>query len=211
MAHAALADRSDALSAFERRVLIICNGERSLEDVHGLLGPPAPAAVRRLLSEGYLASAAEQRGLLRAALSTLRGTRGTGTGRELRDPTDSGIPTPRNRATAQEAIASDARPPPEASGGPSARRRSVVAAKMYVIGLLQLQRNPEAAAQAAMLQTCREPEAIMAAIADALECIADSCNASYTRRVIERLEEITPGPLLPLLTRPRSATVDVEG
>ncbi|MBB1058981.1 hypothetical protein [Marilutibacter spongiae] len=192
-AHAALADRSDALSAFERRVLIICNGTRTLDEVRGLLGVEAAVAVRRLLAEDYLSGVAVPRGALGQALMALRGERRAG-------PVPA-APPPRGAD----------RPPAPGTDPAPARRRSVVAAKMYVIGLLQLQRNPEAVAQAALLQTCREPDAIMASIADSLDCIAASCKPSYTLRVLERLREITPEAQLAQLPRAPSALIAAEG
>ncbi len=193
-AHAALADRSDALSAFERRVLIICNGTRSLDEVRALLGVEAAGAVRRLLAEDYLSGIAVPRGVLGQALTAIRGERRAG-------PVPVAPPPPRGV---------DQQPAPGTDPAP-ARRRSVVAAKMYVIGLLQLQRNPEAVAQAALLQTCREPDAIMASIADSLDCIAATCTPSYTLRVLERLREITPEAQLAQLPHAPSATIAAEG
>ncbi|GAB3343861.1 hypothetical protein [Marilutibacter aestuarii] len=191
-AHAALSDRSDALTAFERRVLIICDGNRTLDQVRGLLGIEATAAVRRLLAEEYLSGVAPPRGVLGQALTALRGER---------RPSQASVPSTPDPG--------GGRHPPGADAG-LARRRSVVAAKMYVIGLLQLQRNPEAVAQAALLQTCRESEAIMDAIAESLDCIAATCNPSYTQRVVERLREITPEALLARLPHAPGAAMAAD-
>ena len=53
-ARAALQARDPAISVIERRVLILCDGNRSDGDVGALLGADAAPAIARLLAAGYL-------------------------------------------------------------------------------------------------------------------------------------------------------------
>ena len=92
----------------ERRILILADGRRTLEDVIAMLGDDIRPAVDRLVREGYLSRSA--------------------------------------RAPVAMEIAKPVAPiAPVATPAPAARRRSLVAAKMYLIDMLQLQRSTEAA------------------------------------------------------------------
>lgn len=57
-ARAALQRRTGMLSMQERRILILSDGQRSLDDIAGLLGATARPVALRLVEEHYLASSA---------------------------------------------------------------------------------------------------------------------------------------------------------
>jgi hypothetical protein len=78
-------------------------------------------------------------------------------------------------------------------------RRSVVAAKLYMLDMLQLQRGPEAAAIAASLRSSREAEDIAYQIAAALDHVRRVAAASYGARIGARLAEVAPPELLALI------------
>ncbi|TWI03028.1 hypothetical protein IP90_02131 [Luteimonas cucumeris] len=153
-ARSALRDRPAEVSVLERRVLILCDGLRSLDEVADLLGAQARVASERLLQDGYLA----------------------------------GIPAPTSQAPV--AIAAIEREQDPAM--PASSRRSIAAAKMYVIDMLQLQRGAEATAIAISLRTSRDPEELAAHVLLALRHIHAATSPSYSRRVAARLAEIMP-------------------
>lgn len=85
------------------------------------------------------------------------------------------------------------------AAAPAASRRSIAAAKMYVIDMLQLQRGPDAAAIAAAVRICRDQDELAAHMLRALRFIHGVANPSLSRRVADRLAEIMPEQYLPEL------------
>lgn len=109
--------------------------------------------------------------------------------RLLRD----GYLSDRDAAPIMPAAASIAIEPRELAGAaPASSRRSIAAAKMYVIDMLQLQRGPEAAAIAAAVRGCRDTDELAAHMLRALRFIHGVANPSLSRRVADRLAEIMP-------------------
>jgi hypothetical protein len=93
------------------------------------------------------------------------------------------------------ATAAPAQPPPRASGP----RRSMVAAKLYMLDMLALQRHDAAIRHKAGLQACHEPEETLAQLLASLRCLQDTSAASLAGRVRERLAEVLPEDCLPAL------------
>ena len=54
LARNALAARDPALGLIERRLLILCDGRRGLDELTALLGPDTPAMIERLQEQGFL-------------------------------------------------------------------------------------------------------------------------------------------------------------
>lgn len=198
-ARAALAERSATLNVVERRALIVSNGERSLDEIAGMLGHEAVEAVERLLRDGYLAAESESpRSTLDTALTMFKSARrAVENALPQRDQTES-EPEPHGVAAAPAAAP---QPAPAPTGPPprAGNRRSLAASKMYVIGLLQLQRNADAVALAAHLQATRTPDEMMTRMLDAMRHIRATCNPSYVERISDRLAEILPEEYLPAL------------
>lgn len=86
---------------------------------------------------------------------------------------------------------------------PVASRRSLVAAKMYLIDMLQLQRTPVAAELRLALQRTADPDALVACMVDALTHLLAISTPSYGERVLARVVEVVPDDVVP---RFRSAT-----
>ncbi|MGH8027204.1 MAG: hypothetical protein ACREO0_10805 [Pseudoxanthomonas sp.] len=80
-------------------------------------------------------------------------------------------------------------------------RRSIVAAKLYMIGMLELQRHESAASHRTRLQACQDPDATAAHILAAVHCLQRTTSSSFTQRVRERLAEVMPEPYLPALEK----------
>jgi hypothetical protein len=101
----------------------------------------------------------------------------------------------RPSAVAPAAKLESAQPSPRTSG----TRRSMVAAKLYMLDMLALQRHDAAVRHKADLQACHEPEETFAQLLAALRCLQDTSAASLARRVRERLAEVLPEDCLPAL------------
>jgi hypothetical protein len=80
-------------------------------------------------------------------------------------------------------------------------RRSLVAARLYMIGMLELQRDESALAQRKQLQACQDPQAIMANLLAGVHCLQRIASPSLAQRVRERLAEVLPESCLPALQR----------
>lgn len=107
--------------------------------------------------------------------------------------------------------AAPTQPPPRTSGS----RRSMVAAKLYMLDMLALQRHDAAIRHKADLQACHEPDETFAQLIASLRCLQDTSAASLARRVRERLAEVLPEDCLPALDSmdllaPTSATAQQQ-
>lgn len=168
MARAALQARDPAISVTERRVLILCDGQRGDADIVGLLGAAAAPAVARLLATGYLQwpDAAPRAAVAAPAVRDSRAT----------------PPRPASPAAAAGALA----------GSSSSTRRSLVAARMYLLDMLALQRGVDTGAQAATLREARTETATLDALVAALSLLHRVASPSYCERVDLRLREVLP-------------------
>jgi hypothetical protein len=75
---------------------------------------------------------------------------------------------------------------------PTERRRSLVAARIYLLGILELQRHPHAAALLHALQQARSDEAVIANLHTALDALPALTSPGYAERVRQRLLEVLP-------------------
>lgn len=98
------------------------------------------------------------------------------------------VPTP-------AAPASPAAPSP--GHAPQPPRRSLVAAKVYLSGMLELQRDDGARAHRARLQARQDDEALLENLADALRFLERRVAATLAGRIRERLLEALPEHDLP--------------
>lgn len=171
-AHAALQSHAGPLSMRERRIVILCDGKRSLDELSALFGADTAATIARLRGQGFLRI---DGAVQRAA------------------PVSMAAPSSAPKPVAHAPVAPA---PASAAANP---RRSLVAAKMYLIGMLELQRNEEALSHRLQLQTSREAGEIVAHLMSALGFLQRHTNASLAQRVRERLGEVLPEEYLPTL------------
>ena len=214
----------------ERRVLILADGKRSLNDMVAMLGPDSLALITRLLQDGYLDDAGKQppaaassrtpppSGVAGALTGLLRAT--TEAVQARTDALRAG--QPRTEPTAQQAAPAVATPaptrvtPPPAPPRPAAtagrQRRSLVAAKMYMVDMLQLQRHADAVDLKARIQCCNDPDALLTLVVEAAQALRRLTSDSFGERIVARLREVLPEEALPVLEdamRPAAAgTVD---
>ena len=100
------------------------------------------------------------------------------------------------------ASATPAPPPPALERETAAgARRSLVGAKFYMLGMLELQRHESATAHHAQLQASQDPDATVAHLLASLHCLQRITNASMGQRVRERLAEVLPEDYLRVLEK----------
>ena len=155
LARTALQAHRAPLDMRQRRLLILCDGQRDLVQLGQLVGPETPAMVIQLIQSGYLVSS----------------------------------------AVAEAAIVAPAAPVPgvmQTAAPVTERRRSLVAARIYLLDILELQRHPQAAALFHTLQQSRSDETVMAALQAALDALPGLTSTGYAERVRQRLLEVVP-------------------
>lgn len=152
LARTALQAHRAPLDMRQRRLLILCDGQRSITDLTVLLGQDAPAMVIQLVQAGYLS---------------------TGTG--------AAAPPPPPPAT-----------PAAAAATAGERRRSLVAARIYVLGILEMQRHPQAAALFRDLQQARAESDVLQVLQSAMQMLPRLTSVGYCQRVRQRLLEALP-------------------
>ncbi|HEV8695752.1 MAG TPA: hypothetical protein VGQ93_16445 [Lysobacter sp.] len=176
---AALKVHSADMSLAERRALILCDGVRSRDDIVTMLGPNALSALERLLREGYLTLDAVQTPRLVAA---------------------GGVQVTTTPPLAPAAAI--------ASTSPAASRRSLAVSKMYLLDMLQLQRDAESVSLRADIQTSPSAEELIYRMMKGLRHLQAIATVSYAQRVGERLAEILPEAHLPKLDQARTAWLE---
>lgn len=168
------------LSLRERRALILADGRRRLDELLALLGSDALPLLQRLRGAGLLEEATP------APAAT--------------PP----VPAAASPAAAplppSPAVQATPAPPPVATPpGRTGQRRSLVAAKLYVVDMLQLQRHPDAVELKARIQFAADQNALLAALLEAVPLLRRLTNPRYGERVAARLQEVLPEDLLPAL------------
>ncbi len=158
LARDALQAHRAPLDMRQRRLLILCDGQRDLSQLTAMIGPEASAMVIQLIQAGYLMSTAPP------------------------EPMPAPVP---DAPTAAGPVPTSAAPVTE-------RRRSLVAARIYLLGILELQRHPQAAAVLHTLQQARSDEQVVAALGSALDALPGLTSAGYCERVRQRLFEVLP-------------------
>lgn len=162
LARTALQAHRAPLDMRQRRLLILCDGQRSIADLTGLLGQDAPAMVIQLVQAGYLST-------------------GTGATAAPPPPADAAAPAPTTPTAA-----------PAAPATGSERRRSLVAARIYVLGILEMQRHPQAAALFRDLQQARAESEVLQVLHSAMQMLPGLTSEGYCQRVRQRLLEALP-------------------
>lgn len=106
---------------------------------------------------------------------------GTGATAAPPPPADAAAPAPTTPAAA-----------PAAPATGSERRRSLVAARIYVLGILEMQRHPQAAALFRDLQQARAESEVLQVLHSAMQMLPGLTSEGYCQRVRQRLLEALP-------------------
>ena len=218
LAHDALqAGPGSSLSLADRRVLILADGKRSLNDVVALLGADSLGVVTRLLQEGYLRDGSKPdaapvrpaqpsgvagalTGLLRATTEAMQARTDALRTSNAREPLVATPPAAPPIATpAPAAIPARTTMPAAPVPAASRQRRSMVAAKMYMVDMLQLQRHPDAVDLKARIQCCNDQDELLALLLEAAQALRRLTSESFGARIVARLREVLPDEALPAL------------
>ncbi len=210
-ARAALSDtRSGDLSLHHRRILILTDGKRSINDLMAMLGNDILGDIDALMRAGYLATADAQgarggasgasgaNGLgqrLREAASRLRAASDDG----VATPAQSGMAAPAAALPAESATIATATASAATPAAPATTRRSLAASKMYVMDLLQMQRDLRIAECRTEIQCAQDETAAVVALLDGVRHLMPLVSASMATRILARLDEVLPEPWLPAL------------
>lgn len=198
LARSALAiEKNAGLSLPQRRILILTDGQRSIDDLMTMLGSGILPEVDGLIRAGYLSTAesAPKRPQAATMLGQLwRNT--TAKANTLRDeaPNDIAI-----IAVTSVPAAAHAHAPAQPRSAAPTTRRSLAASKMYVMDLLQLQRDVRMAECRAEIQCADGETATAVALLDGVRQLMGLVAPGYASRVIERLGETLPEEFLPAL------------
>ena len=198
------AGSSAGLSLQERRILIMTDGKRSLNEVMALLGADILPTIDRLIRAGYIDDGRSRPSPAAAPAAVPAQGLGNALGGLIRAATESvqartaqirasAAPAPSVPAPAQTA------PAPSPVAARSSQRRSLVAAKMYLIDMLQLQRHPDAVERKARIQFASGEAPLLEAILDGMRVLLQLTNESYGQRIVARLGEVLPEDFLPQL------------
>lgn len=176
----AMQARDPALSARDRQIMVLANGQRGPEDMAALLGPGTVAEIERLIGLGFLAPA------LPVALPQALAV----------PPAKPEVPRDSRAEPAGALVAAAPPPPPSRAPAPAPRaasRRSLAATKMYVIDVLQMIREPEAAALATLVHTSSSETELMESLLQVLERLPVLTRPSFAHKVCAHLLTIVPG------------------
>lgn len=211
--------KTASLSLTQRRALILCDGRRDLPALVALLGADAPHTIAALVRDGYLAAAVEATtpaarttgrlgDLLRVTSGALQSRRpipdAQGTRAVSSSVPDVSAPTS-TKAAVQATTHASALPATSAAAGDARPataprpRRSLAASKMYVLDLLQLQRDLRMAECRTEIQCAQDTDEIAAALLAGVRHLLRQAPPGYGQRVIERLSDILPEEHLPAL------------
>ena len=175
-ARVALAERR-ALTPRERQLLLLADGRRSRHDLAQLLGAASDALLQRLLLDGYLVRAAP-------AAASAHGWARAG------EPQAQAATPPRASAPAH---GPGPAPAMAATDAPAqGARRSLAGSKMYMVGLLQMLRDNEAAALAVGLHGAQDGGQLRHGLVGSLLFLHRRSGADYAARVTARLLEVLP-------------------
>lgn len=169
LALTALQSHRSPLTLLQRRALILADGQRDLDTLAALLGGEAATLVQTLCALGYLH--------LGANVAT-----------NAAPPASAAAPSAPSDAEPAAPLLSEEEQQRQ-------RRRATTNARLYLLDILQLQRNPVAIVLHRRLQASRSDIEIHAAIAEALQALPQFTSASYAERVRTRSAELLPDML----------------
>lgn len=148
LARQTLQAHGGTLSMRERRALILCDGQRSVEELVALLGPDAPLLLQRLARTGHVSLG--------------------------------------DAAPASASLA------PASAPAPAGPRRSLIAARLYLMGMLELQRGDQAASHRRHLQASHDDAGTLDALLASMRFLQSCVAVSLAQRIRERLAEVLP-------------------
>jgi len=173
-ARQALRDRG-SLSVQERQILILCDGNRSRQEIARWVGDSAGSVLDALITAGYL------------------------------DAQQSLAPPPPPRPTPASAPVQQSPSPPaapvyvEQTRASQGSKRSLAGCKMYAVGILQMQRSADAMALAVRVQQAGDETELLLGLVDMVTFLEQMTNTGYADNVKTHLRQILPEQYLGVL------------
>lgn len=178
-ARQALRDRG-SLSVQERQILILCDGQRSRQEIARWVGDSAGSVLDALVLSGYLATQQS------SALSP---------------PSAPPVPpdTPAPPSPARPASAPVTAAYVEQTRASHGSKRSLAGCKMYAVGILQMQRSADAMALAVRVQQASDETELLLGLVDMVSFLEQMTNTGYADNVKTHLRQILPEQYLGVL------------
>lgn len=171
-ARQALRDRG-SLSVQERQILILCDGNRSRQEIARWVGDSAGSVLDALISGGYLAV--------------------------QQPPAPPPPPPPPVAAPAPVQLAPAAPVYVEQTRASQGSKRSLAGCKMYAVGILQMQRSADAMALAVRVQQAGDETELLLGLVDMVTFLEQMTNTGYADNVKTHLRQILPEQYLGVL------------
>jgi len=184
-ARQALRDRG-SLSVQERQILILCDGNRSRQEIARWVGDSAGSVLDALVTAGYLA---------------------------MQQPPAPPPPAPAPPPPPPPVAAPAPVPAPvQVASSPAAApvyleqtlasqgsKRSLAGCKMYAVGILQMQRSADAMALAVRVQQASDETELLLGLVDMVTFLEQMTNTGYADNVKTHLRQILPEQYLGVL------------
>lgn len=191
----------------ERQLLVLADGRRDEDELAGLLGGDIEELVTRMVFDGYLVRVApgarNTAGSARAARPVFPAEEAQAPTRSLNSGlTDSQAPSSRFVDSRAPAVSGgDASSTAARATAAPKPRRSRAASKMYMVGLMQMLRDPEASALAAAMHGAQDASELRYWVVRCLVFIHAGLGPDYAARVTARVLEVFPQEELPSLCK----------
>ncbi len=184
-ARQALRDRG-SLSVQERQILILCDGNRSRQEIARWVGDSAGSVLDALVMAGYLAMQQPPAPPPPAPAPP-------------RPPPPVAAPAP-VPAPVQVAPSPAAAPVyVEQTRASQGSKRSLAGCKMYAVGILQMQRSADAMALAVRVQQASDETELLLGLVDMVTFLEQMTNTGYADNVKTHLRQILPEQYLGVL------------
>ncbi|MBN8745273.1 MAG: hypothetical protein J0I24_13360 [Thiomonas arsenitoxydans] len=167
--------RSQALSARQRHVLILCDGQRAIGELCALMGQEVQELARELLAAGYV----ERVGLANAPEPVEAPLKRTSNA-SVQAPS---APEPSPSSVAASQLAQAVAPPP---------RRSIALSRMYMFDMLERLLGAQSGPARAHLRAADQPEAVLAALQECLALITEIAGSVQADKVRQQLCDMLP-------------------
>jgi hypothetical protein len=177
-ARQALRDRG-SLSVQERQILILCDGNRSRQEIGRWVGDSAGSVLDALIGSGYLA--------VQQPLAPPP------------PPLAPPPPPPPVTAPAPVQVAPAAPVYLEQTRASQGSKRSLAGCKMYAVGILQMQRSADAMALAVRVQQSGDETELLLGLVDMVTFLEQMANTGYADNVKTHLWQILPEQYLGVL------------
>ncbi|MEJ5028639.1 hypothetical protein [Comamonas sp. MYb69] len=184
-ARQALRDRG-SLSVQERQILILCDGNRSRQEIARWVGDSAGSVLDALVTAGYLAMQQPP------------------APPPPPPPPPPAPPLPPPVAAPAPPVQAAPRPPAapvyvEQTRASQGSKRSLAGCKMYAVGILQMQRSADAMALAVRVQQASDETELLLGLVDMVTFLEQMTNTGYADNVKTHLRQILPEQYLGVL------------